>query len=221
MEKIWHRALYIRLLFISVLMISGLSCHAQTHFRIHHSSGGYTDVPLSQVDSITFVDGDSIASVVELKGSWFWGSTELGYYELLTFNDDHTYTGYDNYFTYGFDTMTYGWWGQMGAMLTLQSNGFGYQRRYNWFIMGLSENALEVMTKMGSFTYYRLQPEVITLQAGGEPLTCSDGDSFIFADGVVTTISDNKLQGIAPGVTYIQKRLAANNSILSYKVIVE
>ena len=221
MERRWYKAPYIRLLFVSILMISGLSCHAQTHFRIHHSNGGYTDVPLSQVDSITFVDGDSIASVVELKGSWFWGSTELGYYELLTFNDDHTYTGYDNYFTYGFDTMTYGWWGQMGAMLTLQSNGFGYQRRYNWFIMGLSENALEVMTKMGSFTYYRLQPEVITLQAGGEPLTCSDGDSFIFADGVVTTISDNKLQGIAPGVTYIQKHLAANNSILSYKVIVE
>ena len=118
-------------------------------------------------------------SLVEgsLVESWLWRDSDAGYYELLTFNEDKTYTGYDNYFTYGFDTMTYGWYAQVGAMLTLQSNGYGYNRRYNWFVMALTGNALDVMTKMGRFTYYRLQPEVIHLQAGGEPLGCEGGVS--------------------------------------------
>ena len=64
---------------------------------------------------------------------------------------------------------------QVGAMLTLQSNGFGYNRRYNWFVMGLTGNALDVMTRKERFIYYRLQQKVIHLQAGGEPLEC-EGD---------------------------------------------
>ena len=39
-------------------------------------------------------------------------------------------------------------------------------------MMGLTENALDVMTRMGRFTYYRLQPGMIHLQVGGEPLGC-------------------------------------------------
>ena len=173
------------------------------------------------IDSITFMEADSLSiAEAELTGSWLWGDSAAGYYELLTFNKDHTYTCYDNYFTYGFDTMTYGWYGQMGAMLTLQSNGYGYKRRYNWFMMGLSENALEVMTKMGPFTYYRLQAEVLTIQAGGTPITCEGGDSFIFADGVSASIVDGDLIGEEKGTTYVLKNIAKISQIVAYKVIV-
>ena len=176
---------------------------------------------IEQIDSITFVDGSDVSPVEgSLTGSWLWGDADAGYYELLTFNEDKTYTGYDNYFTYGFDTTTYGWYAQIGAMLTLQSNGFGYNRRYNWFVIGLTENALDVMTKMGRFTYYRLQPEVIHLQVGGESLECDNDDNFVFADGVVVRIINGKLQGVSEGKTYILKYNAEKMLILSYKVIV-
>ena len=194
---------------------------AQDTMRIHYKGGGHSDVATEQVDSITFVKGVDVPTAdVSLVASWLWGSQEQGYYELLTINDDHTYTGYDNYFTYGFDTMTYGWWTQIGAMITLQSNGFGYQRRYNWYITELTENALGVMTKMGPFTYYKLQPETLRLQVNGT-LTCEDGDSFVFADGITVAIQDKKLVGLATGVTYIQKYVADCDAIFSYKVIVE
>ena len=189
--------------------------------RIHYKGGGYSDVAIEQVDSITFVKGgETPTAEVSLIGSWLWGSQEQGYYELLTINEDRTYTGYDNYFSYGFDLMTYGWWVQIGAMITMQSNGFGYQRRYNWYITALTENTLGVMTKMGPFTYYKLQPETLHLQVN-ETLTCEVGDSFVFADGVTVTIQDNRLVGLVAGVTYVQKRIVANNAICSYKVVVE
>ena len=117
--------------------------------------------------------------------------------------------------------MTYGWYAQVGSMLTLQSNGFGYNRRYNWFVMGLTENALDVMTRMGRFTYYWLQPEVLHLQASGEPLGCDGGDRFVFADGVIVSIIDGKLQGVSRGTTYVQKYVAETNCIVGYKVEVE
>ena len=74
---------------------------------------------------------------------------------------------------------------------------------------------------MGPFTYYKLQPETLRLQVNGT-LTCEDGDSFVFADGVtVSILNNNKLVGLSAGVTYIQKYIASINSISSYKVIVE
>lgn len=196
-----------------------IACSAQNNMRIHYKGGAVSDIPVEEIDSITFVQKETPAEEVTLIGSWFWGSVEQGYYELLTFNEDRTYTGYDYYFAYGFDTMTYGWWTQIGAMITLQSNGFGYQRRYNWYITELTENALGVMTKMGPFTYYKVQPETLTLQVNGT-LTCQEGDSFVFADGVRATIQDNKLVGLISGETYIQKYIAASKQILSYKLIV-
>lgn len=45
--------------------------------------------------------------------------------------------------------------------------------------------------------------------------------SFLFADGEVVSIEDNKLLGISPGTTYVQKQSAATNRIYAYKVIVE
>lgn len=211
----------VRLFLVLALSMCCVFATAQTHMRIHHKGGGYSDVPIEQIDSITIVDGDeSLDEEVELTGSWLWGDAEAGYYELLTFNDDDTYIGYDNYFSYGFDTMTYGWYFRYGSLLTLQSNGFGYNHKYTWFVMGVTENAFNVTTKMGQFTYYKLQPETITLNVG-DSLDCDAGDSFVFADGVTLVISDNKLQGVKKGTTYIQKYRASSNTIVAYKVIVD
>lgn len=190
--------------------------------RIHHRNGGHSDVPIEQIDSITFVNGsDSPTDEGHLVGSWLWGDAEAGYLELITFNCDKTYTGYDKYFTYGFDTMTYGWYMQMGSMLTLQSNGFGYNRLYNWFIIGLTDNALDVMTKMGRFVYYRVLPEVLHLKVGGEPLVCESGDSFLFADGVIASIFNGGLRGEIKGTTYVLKSIEKTSKTVAYKVIVE
>lgn len=213
---------YKRLLVLLVFTMGVCGIHAQTHMRIHHKGGGHSDVAIEQIDSITFVDGsEPLENEGSIVGSWLWGDTEAGYYELLTFNEDRTYTGYDNYFTYGFDTMTYGWYMQMGSMLTLQSNGFGYNRHYNLYVIGLTENALDVMTKMGRFVYYRLQPEIILLKTDGEPLVCGNDDKFIFADGVFARIENGNLQGITKGTTYVEKYLAVMDCIVAYKVVVE
>lgn len=194
---------------------------AQDIMRIHYKNGAHTDIPIAEIDSLTFVDSKTgtVDDEATLVGSWLWGSREAGYYELLTFNDDHTYTGYDNYFTYGFDTQTYGWYSHYGAMLTLQSNGFGYQHRYNWYVTALTNNALAVMTKMGPFTYYRLQPEAIRLSVGGYA-TLTEGESVVFADGVIVSIDNNSLHGLLPGQTYILKKVSSSDMILAYQVIV-
>lgn len=194
---------------------------AQNSLRIHCKDGSVYVIPTENVDSITFGDADSLNVVeVELAGSWLWGSVEQGYYELLSFSKDHTYTAYDNYFTYGFDTTTYGFYSQYSAMLTLWSNGFGYQHRYNWYITGLSANALSIMTKMGPYTYYRLQPEILNIRVG-DSIECADGDSIVFADGVVVRIEDGKQYGIKEGSTFIQKYIASTGLIYAYKVVVE
>ena len=204
------------------LLLCGVTLMAQNTMRVHYKDGNVLDVTIAQMDSVTFVDknaGDP-EETVSLTASWLWGNVNQGYYEVITFSDDHTYTGYDNYFSYGFDSMTYGWWTQIGAMLTLQSNGFGYMRRYNWYITELTANALGVMTNMGPFTYYKVQPETLRLRVG-ESLTCQEGDSFLFADGVKVAIQDGNLVALSAGETYIQKLIAPTNTILSYKVIVE
>lgn len=211
-----------RLFSLLVLIIISVVVYAQTHMRIHHKGGGHSDVPIEQIDSITFVDSDDVkAEEVEFTGSWLWGDVDAGYYELLTFNDDNTYTGYDNYFSYGFDTMTYGRYFRNGAMLTLQSNGFGYNRRYNWYVIGLTENALEVMTKMGQFTYYRLQSEIYSIKVGEKSYACKDGDYYVFTDGVKISESNGKLKGMSEGTTYILKYSAKSDLIMAYKVKVE
>ncbi len=208
-------------IFTATLFIS--ESYAQTHMRIHLKGGDHSDIPIEQIDSITFVDGgDAYTDETGLAGSWLWGNTESGYYELLTFNEDKTYTGYDNYFAYGIDTTTYGWYGLYGTLLTLQSNGFGYRRRYQWYMMGVTDNALDVMTKTGRFVYYKLRSETITLKVGGSPYICDAGESFIFSDEVITHIEGkDKLYGISKGITYIQKCHTDSETIYSYKVVVE
>lgn len=207
------------LIFVAFFMIVGLN--AQNTMRINYHNGSIEDIAIENIDSITFLEKDIESNEASFIGDWLWGSQEQGYYELLTFNDDRSYIGYDNYFVYGFDSMTYGRYAQNGTMLTLQSNGYGYNRRYTWFIMGLTDNSLDVMTKMGQFSYYRLQSETVYLQVSGEPLASDEGDSFVFADGVMVRIVDGKLYGMVTGTTYIQKYIASENRIVSYRVVVE
>ena len=78
-----------------MLICSCTESDAQDRMRIHYKNGGHTDVSIVDIDSLTFVKGvddDVHENDASLKGSWLWGSQEAGYYELLTFNDDHTYT---------------------------------------------------------------------------------------------------------------------------------
>lgn len=204
-----------------LLICCCIKLSAQHTMRIHHKDGTKVDVTVEDVDSVTFVNkSDGEESVPELIGNWLWGDVEAGYYEVLTFNIDKTFTGYDNYFIYGFDTTTYGMYGQIGTILTLWSNGFGYQRRYTWFITGLANNALAVMTKMGPFTYYRLQSDVIRMKVN-ESLSCGDGDSWVFADDVLACINGNNLVALSKGTTYVQELIGATNIIVAYKVIIE
>lgn len=206
-----------------VFIVLGQTINAQTHLHIHQKDGTCLEVPLEQTDSITFVDSAIDAKeteMAELNGSWLWGNTEQGYYELLTFNEDKTYTGYDNYFTYGFDTTTYGFFTQYGAMLSLWSNGFGYQRRYTWYITGLTSNALSVVTKMGIFTYYKLQPQAIFLKVG-ETLSNDSDKTYMFTDGTIAQIENNMLIGKTQGASYILTMDNTSQKIWAYKVIVE
>lgn len=88
--------------------------------------------------------------------------------------------------------------------------------------MGITDNALDVMTRAGRFVYYKLQPETISLKVGGTPYICDAGESFIFSDEVITHIEDkDKLYGISKGITYTQKCHTDSEIIYSYKVVVE
>lgn len=135
-----HRNILKRVWFaVALLYVCCLNLSAQSHMRIHYKDGDSADVPIEQIDSITFVNSETgQTDEVSITGSWLWGDKEAGYYELLTFNGDNTYTGYDNYFTYGFDTMTYGQYAPHGALLSLQSNGFGYSHRHTWYVVDLT-----------------------------------------------------------------------------------
>ena len=210
-----------RIIFVILTVLAIQQVRAQNTMRVYYKDGAVYEVPIENVDSIIFCDADSLSVVeAELTGSWLWGSAEQGYYELLTFNEDKTYTGYDNYFTYGFETTTYGFYSQYGAMLTLWSNRFGYNRCFNWYITGLTANALEVMTKMGPFTYYRLSPEIIYVQ-NGSYVECCEGETYVFADDVKVRIEENKLYGISEGATYVIKYNATLNITYAYMVVVE
>ena len=169
------------LLLLGIIVISKII--AQNTMRINYKNGNALEIPIERIDSITFVEKDTTIQESSLIGAWMWGSTEAGYYELLTFNEDKTYIGYDYYVEYGFDTYTYGTYSNIGIMLNLWSNGYGYRRMYRWFITDLTDNALKVMTQMGNFVYYRVHPKTITMNLG-DYIECEDDDYFVFADGI-------------------------------------
>ena len=218
--KLYHTIMDRLKTFLLLFVFFSLKAAAQNTMRINCADGNMTDIPIGQIDSISFIEKTVESIEASVTGGWFWGSQEQGYYEVLTFNEDHTYTGYDNYFSYGFNTMTYGWYLEYGNLLTLQSNGFGYNRKYTWLVTGLTENALEVMTKMGSFTYYKLQPEVIMLNVN-EETSCPEDGSVVFADGIIVRAEEDKLIGLIEGTTYILIRRAIDDKIVAYKIVVK
>ena len=105
-------------------------------------------------------------------------------------------------------------------MLNLRTYGIGYNHIYRWFVTALTDNALDVMTSMGRFVYYRVQPEPLRMRVGGT-LVAADGDQFVFADGVYVDIVGNQLRAKAAGTTYIQKSFGDTGQTWSYKVIIE
>lgn len=204
------------------LMACSTTVQGQNTMQIHYSDGKVQRVPIAQVDSISFTDEGEIENVtVKLACSWLWADVEAGYYELLTLGEDGAFTCYDHFFSYGYETTTYGRYTLRGTLLTLLANGPGYSRRNEWFVTGLSANALEVRTRLGAFVYYRLQPDVIRLRVGETWADDNGMARFVFADEEVAGIADGKLKGLSPGTTYVQKQLTMEGDIVSYKLIVE
>lgn len=200
-------------------LLCSISLVAQNTMRIHYKDKSELDIPVSQIDSITIVEKTASEEETSLTGSWLWGKKDAEYYELITFKEDKTYTGYDNYYAYGFDTSTFGFYVQYGNMLTLTSNGYGYQYRYNWYIGGLAANSLSVMTRMGPFTYYKVRPEVVNLSVG-DTFVVSEDEECVFADGVVVRLEDGKLTGLTQGETYILIMSKPSQLVWAYKLVV-
>lgn len=116
--KQWYRVTI-----IIVLVLIGSHITAQNTMRIHYKSGVTHDISITEVDSVTFIEKNETEGIT-LAGDWLWGSEEKECYEVLTFNDDRTYTGYDYYLEYGFDTWTYGTYIQIGMMLNLHTSEY-------------------------------------------------------------------------------------------------
>ena len=208
-----------RILYITIcLTVLCISAYAQNTLRIHYKNGTTADVTIADVDSLSFVEKTSEPATATLAGSWFWGSVEAGYYELATFNTDNTFTAYDNMFSFGYETSAYGWYSQLGNMLVMRAYGYGYLRRYNWFVSTLTDNQLTVITEMGPFTYYRLQPDVIYMKVG-DTLPLSQGETLVFADGVTLQAANNSLKALLPGITYILKSITATGQTWGSKVV--
>lgn len=202
------------------LFFTDIALSAQNTMHITYKDSSHQDVPIELIDSITFIEKSTDLPEPTLIGRWFWGGAEEGYYELLTFNEDKSYTGYDYYTDYNFDTRTYGTYAQRGSILYLHSNGIGYRRIHQWYIIGMATNALEVMTPAGSFIYYRLQPETIHLKVGKAQDFSAQG-KIVYTDGITTRLIDGKLQARTEGTTYILLQDSQTSDIVAYKVIVE
>lgn len=154
-----NRAMKVRMRLVIgfVAMLMGcLSVGAQSVMRVTQKDGTHVDIPVSEIDSISFVSADGVGEhEVSLVGTWKWESREAGYSETLTFNADGSFTCLDHYFDYDADAHTYGTYRFFGAILNLLSNGYGYRQLHQWMVTELTEQRLTVMTKMGSFTYIR------------------------------------------------------------------
>lgn len=207
-------------LFVAIyLTVLCMSVFAQNTLRIHYKNGTTADVTIADIDSLTFTETTSEPATATLAGSWLWGNVEAGYYELATFNSDNTFTAYDNMFSFDYETNAYGWYSLLGNMLVMRAYDYGYLRRYNWFVSTLTENQLTVITEMGPFTYYRLQPDIIYMKVG-DTLSLAQGETLIFADGVTLQVANNSLKALLPGTTYILKSVATTGKTWGYKVVI-
>lgn len=138
------------------LILSMVATSAQNTMRVSLKDGSLVDIPIEQIDSVSFV---TVAKEQrrELIGTWYWESKERGYSETLTFNADGSFTCIDHYFGYDFDSTTYGTYMFFGSILSLRSNGYGFSLFHQWMVTELTETKLSVMTKMGRFTYDKVK----------------------------------------------------------------
>lgn len=146
-----------RIMALILLFLCTMTMYAQNTMRVTQKDGTIFDIPIVNIDSVTFVTVEEPESKTSICGTWYWVSQEQGYSETLTFNADGSFTCLDHYFGYGFDSQTYGTYMFFGSMLNMRSNGFGYNRYYQWMVTELTEEKLTVLTKMGSFTYTKVK----------------------------------------------------------------
>lgn len=148
---------FLSLILGGLLSLLCIDTEAQNTMRVTQKDGTVIDIPIENVDSITFVTTEKPEGSISICGTWKWIGQEEGYSETLTFNADGTFTCVDYYYAYGFDSQTYGTYMFFGSMLNLRSNGYGYNRNYQWMVTGLTEEKLTVLTKMGTFTYTKVK----------------------------------------------------------------
>lgn len=145
-------------LLLIFLLLGITTMSAQNTMRVSLKDGTPVDIPIEQIDSVTFVTVErEQPREVTLVGTWYWESRERGYSETLTFNADGSFTCIDHYFGYDFDSTTYGTYMFFGSILNLRSNGYGYSLFHQWMVTELTETKLSVMTKMGRFTYDKVK----------------------------------------------------------------
>ena len=155
--KTCNMKLYISIILGFILASLCIDAEAQNMMRVAQKDGTIIDIPIANVDSITFITVEEPEGKASICGTWKWVGLEEGYSETLTFYADGAFTCVDNYFAYGFDSQTYGTYMFFGSMLNLRSNGYGYNRYYQWMVTELTEEKLTVLTKMGSFTYTKVK----------------------------------------------------------------
>jgi len=215
-----------RLKAIVILLLVCAGLMAQNTMRVNRVDGTYVDIPVSDIEDVTFINQENPVGEATLAGQWLWGSKSEGYFELLTFNEDGSFIGYDKYFEFGTTYNMYGTYTRIGSILNLRFTmqgygvGAGYTYRYQLLIQDLTEYDLSVMTQYENYTYSRLQKEVFKLSKN-QTLKCSDGDYFVFADDDFLSGTNTELKAINTGTTYILKYLSSKNHILAYKVVVE
>lgn len=142
------------ILTLIMMSIGTIILNAQNTMRIHLKDGTPLDIPLENVDSISFIEVEQEQTEkATIVGTWYWESKEDGYSETLTFNADGSFFCVAHYFSLGFETNTYGFYNLFGSTLKLWTNGYGIGRFQHWMIAELNESKMTVLTRMGSFTY--------------------------------------------------------------------
>ena len=209
---------------IFLLGMYGGTTRAQNALRVHYKDGTEQNILISDIDSVSFVDyeAEEPQQPASIVGSWFWADDAADYDELITFNADRSYSSSDHFYTNGMTNTTFGWYGLYGSMLTFEPGSIGYftPRIIRWLVQRLTDNELEVVAPLGTYTYYRVQNDFIHLPVDGSYLLDEQCD-VVYADGLVVKAVGNRLYGMDRGTAYILVQSLPDQTIRAYQVIVE
>ena len=87
---------FIHIILGFVLAFCCIEAEAQNTMRVSQKDGTVIDIPIENVNSITFVNVEEPEGKASICGTWKWVGLEEGYSETLTFNADGTFTCVDN-----------------------------------------------------------------------------------------------------------------------------